>query len=153
MTTSLPVDFVFRGIEALDSTDLLTRMGQALAEQGYAKADYPQGLLDREAVFPTGLPVEHGVALPHTDGSFVLRDTLAVATLAHPVTFREMGGLPQDTVEVRVVILIALADGKQHLPVLTKTVNAIQRPEFVAAILDAATDDAIRSIVSSALAE
>lgn len=151
MSANIPVDFVFRNVEVADATALLTMFGTELTKAGYAKDDYTEALISREAEFPTGIPVPDGVAIPHTDGSHVLKDTLGVAVLKEPISFNEMGGGPEDTVDVRVAILIALSNGKSHMTMLTNVIGAIQKSDFIKSLINAKSDDEIRSLVSVAL--
>ncbi len=63
-------------------------------------------ILQREAQFPTGLPVTpYGVAIPHTDGTYVLKPQLAFASLKNPVVFQEMGNRSR---EIQVTFILCL---------------------------------------------
>ena len=59
---------IFIDVEAKDREEAIGKMAKELYKKGYVKESYINAILDREKVFPTGLPTEEvGVAIPHTD--------------------------------------------------------------------------------------
>lgn len=142
---------IYRHVAFANRDALLDHIAADLHEFGYVKASYARAIKEREVAFPTGLPVPGGVAIPHTDASHVLKDGLVVATLAEPLLFGEMGGAVDDTVPVSLVIGLVLSDGEKHLQFLSSTIQAIQDPEFVAAVTAATSDDEIRAAVTTKL--
>lgn len=128
-------DFVHVGLDVPDQAALFDVMAGALIDRGRVRP-YRQAIEERESVFPTGLPVGIGVAIPHTDAEHVIEDTIAIATLATPVVFGEMAGEADATVEARAVIMLALASGSQ-VEVLKRVIKAIQNAEFMDALVRA----------------
>lgn len=99
-------NLIFIDLDAKDSKEVFEQVGGAFIREGYAKETYIQGLIDREAEFPTGLDIDgFGVAIPHTPVEHVNKTGTAIAVLRNPVTFHEMGGDDEDTVEARLIIL------------------------------------------------
>ncbi|MEZ5087551.1 MAG: PTS sugar transporter subunit IIA [Tessaracoccus sp.] len=129
-------DFVHVGLDVPDQAALFDVMAGALIDRGRVRPSYRQAIEERESVFPTGLPVGIGVAIPHTDAEHVIEDTIAIATLATPVVFGEMAGEADATVEARAVIMLALASGSQ-VEVLKRVIKAIQNAEFMDALVRA----------------
>lgn len=113
--------------------ELLTILGDAVIAAGLAHPSYTAALLERERDYPTGLPVAGGVAIPHTAAEQVTGNTIAVAALAQPVTFSEMGGSGTE-IEVKTVFLLVFADSASHVPLLSKLIGKIQDAEFITAI-------------------
>lgn len=150
MSILIDPKYVFIGLEAETRQDVFDRLGGVLLADGRVKDDYITALAEREAGYPTGLPVPGGVAIPHTDASHVNRDTIVIATLARPVTFGEMGGDADDKVDVSTVFMLALASAGEHLKVLQKIVKSIQRPEFLETIRSAADPQVIADTASEA---
>ncbi len=73
---------VFSQLDAKDSTDVISQLADALYKQGYVNADYKQAVLDREKVYPTGLPSDDiCVAVPHTDVKYVKKPAIVFASL------------------------------------------------------------------------
>src|SRR5690606_39865721 len=100
--------------------------------------------LKREREFPTGLPTDIPVALPHTDPEHVNRAGIGIATLEHPVDFGEMGG-DGSTVSARAVMLILVENPENQVTVLGQLVNLIQRDGWFDQLAIAQTDEAVAS--------
>lgn len=145
---NLNTNFIYRNTSFTDQNAFFNGVASDLYAAGYVTADYAQALKDREAEFPTGLPVPGGVAIPHTDATHVLRDTIAVATLAEPISFGEMGGDDGDMVSVSLIVLLVLTSAAGHLAFLSETIKAIQDPSFVAALMSSSSDEDIRDLVT-----
>lgn len=118
-------------LSATTRDEVLHQLGTAVIEAGLARKDYVDALLERESSFPTGLPISGGVAIPHTSAEFVMGDTIAVATLAEPVEFSEMGGDPDQRVEVSTVFMLVISDGSRQVPVLSKLIKKLQSGALV----------------------
>ncbi|WP_316670506.1 PTS sugar transporter subunit IIA [uncultured Propionibacterium sp.] len=150
MSILIDPKYVFTGLEAETRQDVFTALGGALLADGRVEDDYVAALAERESGYPTGLPVPGGVAIPHTDASHVRRDTIAIAILTRPVVFHEMGGGPEDLVDVSTVFMLALASAGEHLKVLQKIVKSIQEPEFLETIRSATDPRVIADTASRA---
>lgn len=149
MNEMISTQFLHVGLKVADQNELFTTMTGSLMSSGRVRASYLQALLDREAVFPTGLPVGCGVAIPHADAEHVLTDTIAIATLTEPVNFGEMGG-SDDLVAVRVVIMLALTATGGHIKILQRVVKAIQNTAFLDAVTESKTAEELAQVAMSA---
>lgn len=144
-------DFMYCQYTVDNKEQLFDQLSDALQEKDIVKAGFAQALKDREMDFPTGLPVKHGVAIPHTDGSLVNDDQLIFATLTKPVVFNEMGGEDEDTIDVSVIVMLAVKDGPKHLDVLQKLIESIQKEGFIDSLVDAKQSDEMLKIVNNYL--
>ena len=90
MSVLLNTDLISVNIEAPDRNQVLTVMADKLNGVRVAKEGFLDALLKREEIYPTGLPISGGVAIPHTDPQYVTRDAFAVTTLHTPVLFGQM---------------------------------------------------------------
>lgn len=144
-------DFMYCQYTVDNKEQLFDQLSDALQEKDIVKAGFAQALKDREMDFPTGLPVKHGVAIPHTDGSLVNDDQLIFATLTKPVVFNEMGGEDEDTIDVSVIVMLAVKDGPKHLDVLQKLIESIQKEGFIDSLVDAKQSDEMLTIVNNHL--
>lgn len=144
-------DFLYCHYTAKDKEDLFDRLTADLMAKDIVNEGFAQALKDREAEFPTGLPVPHGVAIPHTDGSLVNSDQLVFVTLTDPITFNEMGGDDEDTISVKVVVMLAVKDGKKHLTVLQNLIESIQKEGFVDQLVAANNEEEIMTTVQAFL--
>lgn len=139
-------------LDSADSAeDVIRRLSAPLLASGAALASLPDAAVARELAHPTGLelsPEGPNAALPHADREHVARSAIAIATLRTPVEFHRMDR-PEQPVAVRLVILLALADDEGQLAALREVGALLQRPESVAALLDAHDAEAIVAALRS----
>lgn len=118
---------VFTNLKAGHSGEVLEQLGSAFIREGYAKKTYVQALLQREQEYPTGLDVYgYGVAIPHTPVEHVKKAGIGIAILEHPVTFHVMGGEDDETVDVRIVFMLAVVDPAKHIDELQRLLEILQ---------------------------
>ena len=101
----------------------------------------------RESKTDTGIP--GGIAIPHCRSTAVLEPTLAMARPAPAVDFGASDG-PAD-----IIFFIAAPDGadQAHLVLLSKLARSLIKPEFVTALREAPSAEAIVELVDGALAD
>lgn len=101
-----------------NATDVLKQICDHLLTKGYVTEEYEELLLKREAEYPTGLnTVPFGVAIPHTDDTFVRKPCIHVTKLEHPVEFREIGGTG-NLVKVIYIFTLVLNKHENQLSIL-----------------------------------
>ncbi len=142
--------FIYPSASFADAEELFTAIGADLEEAGMVRPTFAAALTRREATYPTGLPVSDGVAIPHTDAEHVICDTIAVATLATPMSFRPMGGVEDGTLQVSTVFVLALSNPDEHVDILPRIVRSIQRPEFLASLRGTTDTEEIAALVNHA---
>lgn len=144
----LKKELIFTELDARDTKDVFEQMGGEFIRQGYAKDTYIQGLVEREAEFPTGLDIDgFGVAIPHTPVIHVNRTGTAIAVLKNPVTFHEMGGDEEDTVEAKLVIMLCVDNPSAHIDKLQRIIGIIQDKEVLGKITEAVTPEKVIEVV------
>lgn len=117
--------------EPISKEDAMKSLASLLEERGFVKNTFTKAVLDREIVFPTGLPTQpYGIAIPHTDSEHVNRGAIAVGILRFPVSFQEMGDL-DSSVDVSIISMLAIDDPKLVIPTLRKLAGAFQDAEFL----------------------
>lgn len=136
-------------LEAKTAADVITTLGSQLQAQGYVREDFVEATLAREAKTPTGLPLGGGInaAIPHVDLEYVRQSAVALATLAEPVSFYNMV-TTSEAVAVQLVIMLALADAKSQIKMLQEVATILQKPEIVAALVQANTRQDVLAIVA-----
>lgn len=135
---------VIAGLDATDDQAVLNVLADRLLEAGHVSGTFRDAVLDRERRFPTGLPTAVPAAIPHTDPEHVLHAGLAVATLASPVSFGEMGGSGETRVEVQLVVMLALKDAHSQIGALQHLVSCLQDSDAVRELLAAPDDQDLR---------
>lgn len=123
-------------------------LSKKLLEHGFVKPSFIKAVLAREMEYPTGLPTNPPVALPHTDPEHCLKSGIAVGVLSQPVTFGEMGR-SSAFVDVRVVFVLSVVDPTQQVNVLSKLLDAFQTPIFLQSLVSSkSTVDAYEILVN-----
>ena len=129
-------NLVALGIQAEQKETAIRILSDKLLAQGFVKDSFYQNVLDREAVFPTGLPTIVPMAICHTESEHVHSSAIAVGTVASPVAFQEMG-TPERTVMAEIVFVIALKNPKDQVPWLQKMMTVFKDEAILSAIRDA----------------
>jgi PTS system galactitol-specific IIA component len=131
--------------------DSLRELSGRLQLSGYVKESYPQAVIEREKVFPTGLPTQPvGIAIPHTDAEHVYRSALSVGILCEPVAFEEMGN-PGSTVEVHIISMLAIADPQAVMTVLRKLAGVFQNRTLLADLKAARDEQTVADLLLRAI--
>ena len=103
------------GLDAADEEDALRQMSAEFVALGVAKDSFPEALLERERVYPTGLPaIAFDIAIPHCASENVKETSMGVAVLAHPVEFLQMGS-PEITLHPEILFMLAIKDPKKQI--------------------------------------
>ncbi len=98
---------------------------------------FAKAAIAREKRSPTGLPFDpHAVALPHAEPAHVRSPAIALATLATPVRFRQMGD-PSVVLEVSIVVMPALTAKEQAGAHLSRIIEWLQSADVRAALMRA----------------
>lgn len=124
------------GLDAPNREEAVRIVADKLYALDYVHPGYYENVIKREQEFPTGLPSVIPVAVCHTEAQYVKQSAMAVATLLHPIEFREMG-TPERSVRAEVIFLIALNDSKQQVPWLKKMVTVFKSEPTLRAIKEA----------------
>lgn len=136
-----------------DRDELLTLLAAAVVENGHGRPSLPAAVVERERRYPTGLPTAIPSAIPHTDAVHVLHAGLAVATLAEPVLFGQMGGSGEE-LPVQLVVLLCISDPRTQVEALQQVLGRLGDQAAVAKVVghsDPETfGDAVRSWLNHA---
>jgi PTS system galactitol-specific IIA component len=133
--------------------EAVLRLAGLLECGGYVKGSFGRAVLEREEVYPTGLPTKPvGVAIPHTDTEHVKRAALAVGILADPIEFTEMGSA-DDHVNVSIVAMLAISDPEAVMQVLPQLARALQDEEFLLSLMSAGDEKAVVELVAQRMPE
>lgn len=112
--------------------DALKKTGETLYQNGCVKEDFSRACIEREELFPTGIPNSVPVAMPHADASHVRESAISVLVLEQPVNFVQMDN-PEKMVECFWVFNLSLDNGNDHLEILKKLMVFIQQSELLTA--------------------
>lgn len=131
----LDPELVVLNLEMENKYDVMTALANRLLEKNIVKSSYLQALIEREDVYPTGLQTkEFGVAIPHADIQHVVKPSVAIATLKNPVKFNLMAS-PEDTVDVKIVFMLALTEPQKQLQLLQDLISLFQASHLIKQML------------------
>lgn len=148
---SLPV-VVATEVTAADARAAIRALAGMLADAGHVEAPYADAVVAREDVFPTGLPTDPPVALPHADPDHVRRTAMAIGTLVAPVRFKEMGN-PDHEIAVRLVFLLAVKSKDEAVHLLRQLVLAFRNHDALRRLERAPSAAAARTVLHELLGE
>ena len=137
------------GLEAGDTEDVVSVLGDGLFEAGYVLDTFVEAALQRESELPTGLPLagDYNAAIPHTDIEHVLKPGLALATLTDPVIFHNMVS-PEEEVPVHLVILMALDEPKAQVEMLQEIAGVLQNAQVIDELMAAQDFSEVQAALS-----
>lgn len=151
LNLKLDKNLFYTNLKAENSHELLEVMGSNLIKQGYVKEAFTESIIQREAIYPTGLPAGRiSIAIPHTDNEMVNTTTISVATLEKPVLFKSMAE-PTEDIEVAIVFMLAISEPKGQLEILQKVMDIIQDTEFKETILNVETNAELLEVIENRL--
>ncbi|MFZ7132267.1 MAG: PTS sugar transporter subunit IIA [Eubacteriales bacterium] len=106
--------------EAETQYQALEDLCKPLVEDKVIKKEYVDAVIEREKIWPTGLPTQPiGVAIPHADGkNLVNKSSLAIAVLKEPILFNEAGGSDDKKINVKVIFLISMDSSEGQIAIL-----------------------------------
>jgi len=137
---------VLLDIAPQNSTEALSIVADELIKKDIVKDTYKDAIIKREQEFPTGLNAPScGIAIPHTDAIHVNKPQIAIARMAQPVKFLQMGDGAD--VEAKLIFMLALKEPHAQLETLQKLMSLIQNEAAVAELLAAQDSDAIIKIL------
>jgi PTS system galactitol-specific IIA component len=143
--------FCLARLDVASAEDVIRELAQRLCEGGRVRTSFVEAALLRERRSPTGLPFDPpAVALPHAEPEHTLEPTLAIATLAHPIVFREMGS-PEAEVEVEIVVMPAFSAKEQASASLSGLIELLQDDAFRARLLAAKDAAELAALMASAV--
>ncbi|MPW25330.1 PTS sugar transporter subunit IIA [Alkalibaculum sp. M08DMB] len=124
-------DLVLIDVDASSDGEAIEKVATHLLNKGLVKESYIKAIMEREKVFPTGLPTEgYGVAVPHTDVEHVIEQAICIATLKNPVPFKVMGSI-DEMVDVKVLFMLALKEPHSQLEMLQAVIGIVQKPDIL----------------------
>jgi PTS system galactitol-specific IIA component len=124
------------GMEVSDRREAVSVLAEAMRAAGKVRESFLEGVLEREAEFPTGLPTPGAaIAIPHTDVQHCIEPAVAVGTLRDAVEFEEMGS-PGSTLDVRIVFLLSITNPEDHVEWLSRLSSAFQTPKLAQKLLE-----------------
>ena len=145
-------DLVVIQMVVVNSFEVVERLSNIFISKGYVKPSYMRSAIEREETCPTGLPTPGlGVAIPHGGLEHTIKPGIAIATLARPVEFGELGN-PTSRVKVSVVFMLSVTQPESQIYLLQALMNVYKDEGTLHRLYNATNVEEIVKQVNSALA-
>jgi Phosphotransferase system mannitol/fructose-specific IIA domain (Ntr-type) len=140
------------GVKAFTRYELFEKVAAFLLEKDYVNESYAKAVIEREKVYPTGLPTKiFGVAIPHTDPEHVKRNLILTVVPEKPILFNTMGGEENDLLEVECLFFILVKESNNHIKAVMNFMQVFQNPEDLMTIRQASSKKTIEDILKKYL--
>lgn len=132
-----------------DRNELFQMMHDEAFKYGYVEGDFIEGLLSREAVFPTGIKLtNYSVAIPHTEAEYIKEQFIAIIVPEKPVTFKLMDDETKEE-EVNLIFMLGLNKPHSQLEVLKELMGLIQKEDVVKKIIASKDGNEVKNILEA----
>jgi len=142
---------IISGCEAKTSEEVIRLLADLALVQKCIETIFVEKLLEREKLYPTGLPTEVPIAIPHVHDGCV-RSFFSMATLKEPVEFNCMGD-PDEKVHTRLVFMFGITDPSQQTKVLRKFSTIFQDSPFLNKCIDCQDNTELLNLMKNVLDE
>jgi PTS system galactitol-specific IIA component len=139
-------------LDAHSDVEVLEALASRAEAAGWVRPTFREALLERERVFPTGLPTPIPVAIPHADVEHVIKQGLGVALLKRPVKFGELGG-GDTSVEVQAAVLLLVTEPERQSELLMRLVNVFQLDDWLDTLRHASDASELAELFARVLAQ
>lgn len=130
----LDENLIHIGVDCLTKEDCIKLGANSFYENGYVKEDYINDVLEREKVYPTGLPGKSiNIAIPHTNPTNVLKAGIGVIIPNDPVEFLAMGS-EDEVVFCDIIMPLSIQDPNQQIDILKRIMKLLKNEEKMLAI-------------------
>ena len=139
-------EIIMRDLTALDldvksCEQVFDIMGARFLEKGYVNERYLPTIKEREAQYPTALPVEpYPIAIPHTMADAILKPFIAPVRLKNTVKWGDMSD-PDNKFDVKLVCMLGFKDPGEHIELLQILMHNFQKSEWANPLFSAKTED------------
>lgn len=116
--------------------DCIRTVGKLFYEHGYVEEGYIDEVIEREKVYPTGLPGKGiCIAIPHTTNQRVIKPGIGLLIPKKPIQFAMMG-TKDSMLECEIVMPLVIKDSNSQISTLKKLMAVIQDGELLKHIRD-----------------
>lgn len=131
-------------------TEVFTKAADTLEELGFVNKDYLQGIINREAMFPTGLITKYlNIALPHSEPEYINKPFVYVVRLKKPIFVKQMGD--NQEMAVKNLFFLGIKNPKKQVAVLQAFMNLFMNEKFVGDFLRAEEEEEIYQLLTKSI--
>lgn len=147
MKRFLDEKLVFTDLEFNKKEDALNFLSGELIKNNHVKPEFKQAIIDRENIYPTGLPsVGVNIAIPHADSDLVYNTKIAIGILKNEVLFNSMENIKKE-LKVQIIIMLAIKEPHGQIDMLQKIVGIIQNETLTKKLIEIKDKDEVIEIL------
>lgn len=140
-------DLIITNLSFASAEEAIRFGGKLLYEKGYVEERYIESVLEREKVYPTGLPTDPvPIAIPHTNSDCVIKSSMCMMILDEPLKFYQMGDL-ETPVMAKIVMMLAVGSAEGHLEFLSELLTILSEYSLLEQISQTPSADEIYDIL------
>lgn len=113
--------------------------GKCMQENGSVNPQFTEDCVTREKEYPTGLPAEIPVAIPHSKAHGINENCICFLRLDEPVRFYRMDD-SDEYVDTKLVFNLAIQQANDHLEFLRKLMQIVLDKEVLEKCLELPID-------------
>jgi PTS system galactitol-specific IIA component len=98
--------------------------GKYMRENGSVSQEFTDACIEREREYPTGLPADIPVAIPHSKAKGIQENCVCFLRLDEPVRFYRMDD-DEEYVDTKLVFNLAIRQSDEHLEFLQKLMQFV----------------------------
>ena len=126
--------------KAADCEAAISLCGAALQEAGFVREGFAQECILREREYPTGLPTDIPVAIPHCQSGNIIKSGMCYLRLAESVEFHRMDD-DEATIFTRHIFNLVIPGGGDHLDFLQQLMGVLSDPAIMSELERTPTDE------------
>lgn len=144
-------DYIQLDLDCKDQEEAIQTLAQAFIRDGVVKDSYLEAVLQREKIYPTGLPAEaFAIAIPHAEAKHSNQAAISVGVLRHPVAFHQMGS-PEIVLQAELLFMLAVDDPHAQIEFLKNMMRLIQDKQTLLQIKNTHSKAVIAALLEQAL--
>lgn len=143
----LDKNLIHIGANCQDKNDCIKLGAKSFFNNGYVNEKYENAVIEREKIFPTGLPSKNiNIAIPHTDPSNVIKAGIGVIIPNKPIEFSIMG-TEDEKIKCDIIFPLAIKDTNKQIELLKKIMGLIKDENKLLDIKNAQTPEKVIEIL------
>lgn len=128
---------------AKSNEEAISMCGNALCEAGLVGKNFADKCKVREKDYPTGMPTEIPVAIPHCKDEGIIENSICFLKLDKPVVFRRMDD-DNESVETDMIFNMAIRDPNEHLQALQSLMQFLNDADALKRCRELSDEEVVR---------
>ncbi|POP43652.1 PTS glucose transporter subunit IIA [Superficieibacter electus] len=137
--------------DPVSRSDALRQLAATLEAEGLVKASFAEGVLAREAIYPTGIFMEtHSIAIPHTEFEHVNQTGFAVGINHSGIEFQRTDE-PDETVKPDIIVMMAIDPACEKVAIIQSLFALLADKAKVENLCELAPEDIAKEFTNAVI--